>query len=79
MRYKNYSIEDITNGAYTYDSEADASFETNESAPAAGMSPTQIVLLCVGGAVVLALTAGVTLLLIRRKRKAGQTNENPHA
>lgn len=63
----------------TYDSEADASFETNESAPAAGMSPTQIVLLCVGGAVVLALTAGVTFLLIRRKRKAGQTNENPHA
>lgn len=34
------------------------------------MSPLQIVLICVGGAVVLALTAAVTLVLIRRKRKS---------
>ena len=35
-----------------------------------GLSPRQIVFVCIGGAAVLALTAVVTLLLIRRRRKA---------
>lgn len=39
-------------------------------------SPLQIVLICVGGAVVLALTAAVTLLLVRRKRKAKSAPED---
>ena len=46
--------------------------DTNDAAPArSGMSAWQIVLVCVCGGAVLALTAAVTLLLIRRKRKNG--------
>lgn len=40
------------------------------AAPQSGLSPLQIVLICVGGAAVLALTAAVTLVLIRRKRRS---------
>ena len=48
-------------------------------APKSGLGPLQIVLVCVGGAVVLALTAAVTLVLLRRKRgnKAAAPAEEP--
>ncbi len=39
-------------------------------APRNGLGPLQIVLVCVGAAVVLALTAAVTLVLIRRKHSS---------
>ena len=54
--------EDETDWEDAYDDVYDA--------PKSGLSPMQIVLVCVGGAVILALTAAVTLLLIRRKRNA---------
>ena len=43
--------------------------------PRNSLSAVQIVLICVGGAVVLALTAAVTLILIRRKRGAKPSAE----
>lgn len=50
--------------------ETQAAAETAVSVSHSSLSPLQIVLICVGGAAVLALTAAVTLTLIRRKRKA---------
>ena len=43
---------------------------TGAPVPQSSLSPLQIVLVCVGAAVVLALTAAVTLALIRRKRSS---------
>ena len=48
-------------------------------APRNGLGPLQIVLVCVGAAVILALTAAVTLVLIRRKRKSAAPAEEPKA
>ncbi|MBQ7542401.1 MAG: hypothetical protein IJT44_08955 [Clostridia bacterium] len=42
----------------------------SDALPSGGLSPIQIVLCSIGGAAALALTAAVTLLLIRRRREA---------
>ena len=57
--------------------ETDAVQADTAYVPHSGLSPLQIVLICVGGAAVLALTAVVTLVLIRRKRKAKDASPAP--
>lgn len=52
------------------ETQTEAETETTEKAEANGFTPAQIAIFCGAGAVILALTAAVTIILINKKKKA---------